>query len=511
VPVPSKSILSAAEGSRRHGSDTEGSDEQRRWEDSQIPLPPLAEQKHIAAILDKADTVRRKRQEAIRLTEEFLRSVFLDMFGDPVTNPREWEKAPIKNLATVITGNTPSREKSEYYGDYIEWIKSDNINTPYHLVTEAEERLSEEGKAVGRVVSAGSILVTCIAGSYDCIGNAALADRKVAFNQQINAVTPLKHIDPYFLYMQILIAKQVIQNASTHSMKGMVNKGRFEQILLLNPPAHLQKKFGTIFQKTLAMHYVLDDLDKRGHELFNSLTQSAFRGELVSEGLKDTLVSKRLEHMEAGREATKAKQRSKGSKGLDSTKMGSGQAKIRVAGEKPSAQLPPIERAKKKHPPHSPRSSHKQSRGAIESLETDEVMAAFRKACRGRGAMTREELLREVAQVFGYKRLGFSVGERLKGHVRAAIRRGIVEADGEWVRSATRSIDDYSRDALIDTLHSVMQSGKLYDREAVIRAAGEHLGFSKVNDRIRGAFRSAIRKGVRTGKIISDRNTIWRL
>ena len=56
-----------------------------------LPLPPLPEQKRIAAILDKADEIRRKRQEAIRLTEELLRSAFLDMFGDPVTNPKGWE------------------------------------------------------------------------------------------------------------------------------------------------------------------------------------------------------------------------------------------------------------------------------------------------------------------------------------------------------------------------------------------------------------------------------------
>ena len=54
----------------------------------EIPLPPLEEQKRIAAILDKADAVRRKRQQAIELADQFLRSVFLDMFGDPVTNPK---------------------------------------------------------------------------------------------------------------------------------------------------------------------------------------------------------------------------------------------------------------------------------------------------------------------------------------------------------------------------------------------------------------------------------------
>jgi type I restriction enzyme S subunit len=53
-------------------------------------LPPLSEQKRIAGILDKADAIRRKRQQAIGLTEQFLRSTFLDMFGDPVTNPKNW-------------------------------------------------------------------------------------------------------------------------------------------------------------------------------------------------------------------------------------------------------------------------------------------------------------------------------------------------------------------------------------------------------------------------------------
>lgn len=56
--------------------------------DTKIPLPPLEEQKRIAAILDKADAIRQKRQQAIELADEFLRSVFLDMFGDPVTNPK---------------------------------------------------------------------------------------------------------------------------------------------------------------------------------------------------------------------------------------------------------------------------------------------------------------------------------------------------------------------------------------------------------------------------------------
>lgn len=89
--------------------------------ETQIPLPPLAEQKRIAAILDKADGIRRKRQQAIELADEFLRSVFLDMFGDPVTNPKGFAKAPITELADVITGF--AFKSNEYVADSSEAVR----------------------------------------------------------------------------------------------------------------------------------------------------------------------------------------------------------------------------------------------------------------------------------------------------------------------------------------------------------------------------------------------------
>ena len=212
-------------------------------EEFEIPLPPLKEQKRIATILDKADNLRRKRAQAIQLADEFLRAVFLDMFGDPVTNPKGWEQVMIKNMADVITGNTPPRSSSEYYGNYIEWIKSDNINTTSHILTKAKEYLSKSGSKVGRIVPKNSILVTCIAGSPECVGNVAFADREVAFNQQINALVPKTRIEPWFLYSLVLFSKKLIQKASTSSMKGMVSKGKMERILFINPPYELQKKF----------------------------------------------------------------------------------------------------------------------------------------------------------------------------------------------------------------------------------------------------------------------------
>lgn len=248
--------------------------------ESTIPLPPLAEQKRIAAILDKADAIRRKRQQAIQLADEFLRSVFLDMFGDPVTNPKGWEVKPLKEMAVVTTGNTPSKKKPEYYGGFIEWIKSDNINTPNHILTKAKDYLSSEGSLVGRKVLPGSILVTCIAGSFDCIGNAAYTDREVAFNQQINALTPKAGINSWFLYALVLFSKKHIQAASTNSMKGMISKGKMEDIPFVCPPKNLQNKFEAIFNRYLLMRHRLDISSNKLTDTFYSLSKKAFSGNL---------------------------------------------------------------------------------------------------------------------------------------------------------------------------------------------------------------------------------------
>lgn len=70
-----------------------------------IPLPTPSEQRRIADILDKADAIRRKRKEAIALTEELLRSTFLEMFGDPVTNPKGWEVKPLGTLLSIPLRN----------------------------------------------------------------------------------------------------------------------------------------------------------------------------------------------------------------------------------------------------------------------------------------------------------------------------------------------------------------------------------------------------------------------
>ncbi len=88
----------------------------------------MENQEYIVKVLDEANVLRTKRKEAINLLDEYLRSVFLEMFGDPVSNDKSWRKQGMKSFGKIITGNTPARNDTiNFSSNHIEWIKTDNI------------------------------------------------------------------------------------------------------------------------------------------------------------------------------------------------------------------------------------------------------------------------------------------------------------------------------------------------------------------------------------------------
>lgn len=246
-----------------------------------IKVPPIKTQEKIIVLLEKAEQIKNWRKDADALSKDYLKSVFVEMFGNPIINEKKWDLKPLSSFGEIKTGNTPPRKEPKYYGDYMDWIKSDNLNTPFTYITESEEKLSKEGVKVGRTAPANSILVTCIAGSLSCIGNAAITNKEVAFNQQINAIIPNSETDSFFLFYLLSICKKKVQNSSTNSMKGLLSKSKFEAMEMIKPPFLLQKRFGKIaekFEKILSEQY-------QSHSsvelLFNSFMQKAFKGELV--------------------------------------------------------------------------------------------------------------------------------------------------------------------------------------------------------------------------------------
>jgi len=147
----------------------------------------------------------------------------------------------------------------------------------------------------------------------------------------------------------------------------------------------------------------------------------------------------------------------------------------------------------------------------IDEVDTDDVMAAFRQASRGRGWLDRDELLKEVSLVLGYQRKGPKIEEALRNHLRAAIRRRIIEADGpSLVRAGTGTMADYDLEELRETFRSVIRKGTQYEREEVIHALARYLGFARVTDTSRDAIKSAINSAIRRGVLGYEGSVVWR-
>ena len=226
-----------------------------------LPLPPMEKQLEIARNLEKIDAMIGLCNSIVEKMDVLVKSRFIEMFGDPTDNPMKWDKFPLEKRCNIITGNTPPRADAENYGTFIEWIKSDNINTPDTYLTPAEEYLSEKGFEKCRYVEAGSVLMTCIAGSIGCIGNVAVADRRVAFNQQINAIVPIAD-ETLYIFWLMQLSKPYIQSTINMALKGILSKGQLSILEFPFPPIPKQTDFAAFVReidksKLVCSHMVL--------------------------------------------------------------------------------------------------------------------------------------------------------------------------------------------------------------------------------------------------------------
>ena len=165
----------------------------------------------------------------------------------------DWEQRKLESLGKIITGNTPSTLKKEYWSTNSEgvvWITPTDINS---VKTDWSERLlTEEGASQARIVPANSILVTCIAS----IGKNTINTVEAAFNQQINALVP--HLaNSYFIFTMLNNMESAFKRVAGTSATSIINKKEFGQLSALLPRVEEQNKIGEIFElidKSITLH-----------------------------------------------------------------------------------------------------------------------------------------------------------------------------------------------------------------------------------------------------------------
>lgn len=248
----------------------------------EIPLPSLTEQKRITAILDKASAVHSKRQQAIQLADEFLRAVFLDLFGDPVTNPKGWEVKPLKeHILHANNGLSRRRKDTENIGEIV--LRLQDVHYDGIRFEKDLNRISLDEKEKARYqLEKGDILFIRVNGNPDYVGRSSVFEgyrEPVYHNDHLIRLKIGEAYTPQFLSYcfnykggRKIISGQTKTSAGQHT----ISQGGIETLNFYLPPIVLQQKFVSIQRVVLQLPYD----ESTQNELFASLSQKAFKGEL---------------------------------------------------------------------------------------------------------------------------------------------------------------------------------------------------------------------------------------
>lgn len=253
----------------------------------EIPLPPLEEQKRIAGILDPADALRAKRREALTKLDDLLQSTFLDMFGDPVTNPKGWEVTQLDSLINVKGGY--AFKSSDYLNQKkgIPLIRIGEVNRR-EFNEESLAQIPEEFiiKHEKYIVRNGALLMslTGTVGKND-YGNVVTLKGNADYyflNQRVAEISSKGSINKIFL--SAFLEQKEIKSKLTRKSRGVRQANISNRdILELNcpiPPLDLQQRFAEIVSSVEEQKAKMRKHLKQLDNLFASLQQRAFRGDL---------------------------------------------------------------------------------------------------------------------------------------------------------------------------------------------------------------------------------------
>ncbi|WUD72197.1 restriction endonuclease subunit S [Streptomyces sp. NBC_00510] len=242
-----------------------------------VPLPPLAEQKRIAAVLDQVDALRAKRREAIALLDDLGQSIFLDMFGDPVVNSKDWPVRKLGNMGTLDRGVSKHRPRNDpaLLGGEFPLIQTGDVAGSGGYITRFTSTYSDIGLNQSRLWPAGTLCIT-IAANIAKTGiltfDACFPDSVVGFTA---SPAKIEYIRAWLSFLQ-----EALEASAPESAQKNINLAVLRNLEIPYPGEDLIRVFSErvkaieAFKGTHRTH--LATLD----ELFNSLQHRAFSGNL---------------------------------------------------------------------------------------------------------------------------------------------------------------------------------------------------------------------------------------
>ncbi|SHL79627.1 restriction endonuclease subunit S [Flavobacterium xinjiangense] len=250
--------------------------------DAEIPLPPFSTQQKITEVLDTADQLRQYNKQLIEKYDALTQSLFLEMFGDPVRNEKGWDEKRLEDLLDFLTSG--SRGWAKYYsntGDVFLRIQNVGYNK-LKLDDLTYIQTPETAEAKRTKVQAGDIIISITAD----LGRTGVIPEnfpKAFINQHLAILRLKENYNPN--YVSAFIASKggqaLFQKLDKGGVKSGLNFTDLKSYLIFCPPLSLQNQFAERVQMIETQKQQAQEALTKSEDLFQSLLQRAFKGELV--------------------------------------------------------------------------------------------------------------------------------------------------------------------------------------------------------------------------------------
>jgi len=252
----------------------------------QIPLPPLPQQQKIANILDAADALRQNDKVLIAKYDELTQALFLDMFGDPVSNPKGWEKVSGKKVFKLVGG--AAFKSTDYTIIGLPLIRIGTVNKGYFDSAQLTFLPKSFEESHSRYIVYPNDLLITLTGTVgkDDYGNAFALTyeyEKYLLNQRVAKIC---NSDSYNLvFLKFFLKQKKVKNELIGVSRGVrqanLSNEDFYKLEVISPPLNIQNQFAERVALIEEQKCVAQASLAKSEELFNSLLQKAFKGELV--------------------------------------------------------------------------------------------------------------------------------------------------------------------------------------------------------------------------------------
>jgi type I restriction enzyme S subunit len=253
---------------------TRGKLNRTRMNDIKVPLSPLSEQKQIVQTLDTADTLRQKRKEQLNLLDDYLKSVFFEMFGDSVVNEKNWKTKKFNEVGTLDRGISKNRPRNapELLGGPYPLIQTGDVSNSGGYIKEFKSTYSELGLKQSKVWPVGTLCITIAAN----IAKTGILTFEACFPDSVVGFAPNNLVRTEYVQWWMSFLQKILEEKAPESAQKNINLGILRNLDIPIPAIELQNKFVEIIEQVeqtkQKMRASLDEMDNH----FNALMQGYF-------------------------------------------------------------------------------------------------------------------------------------------------------------------------------------------------------------------------------------------